>query len=204
MFASDTHRLEDPSIMRSLLIVAATAATVHADEFFIDFETLPNGAEVLGGTEVIDQYAEWGIVFDAVTQNGAQQTTDIIDFLDTPSAVNMLAPGGPQPFHGGTLILNFTVPVFEAGAFFVDDGFVVDVFAYDASDMVVDTDQSDGNASGFDEWSVSHGAGIVRVELVSRNIIDGWGIDDLSYTQVPAPGAVALLALGVFACRRTR
>lgn len=190
-----------------LLSVAGISA---GSPMLIDFETYPDGSQITAGTAITDQFTSWGITFDLVPPSAATQLTYVSNDLPTVSPNNFLAPGGPKPNLGGTLILNFSTPVIDVGSFFIDDQREVAVTAFDTNLDPVTTVYSDGNPIGFDSWSISHSLGISRVELVGGilsqlwdwegNIIettyDAWGIDDLSYTQIPEPASLLLLALG--------
>ena len=184
-----------------LTVFVLFAAANMAQGTMIDFETLPGGTAVTGGTDITDQYASWGVTFSSNPSSYATQVTNIIDTMLTSSGINFLAPGGPAPYHGGTLILEFSVAVVEVGAYFIDDNMPVDVLAYDAGMNIIDTLSSDGNPTGFEAWTITYPNGIARVLMVGKNLdgdlLDGWGIDDLSYTFIPEPATLLLLALGL-------
>jgi len=183
----------------SLLLLAtqAGAATIS-----IDFETLPNGNPVAAGTEITNQYASLGVLFESTnTSSGAVQITNVLDVTPTPSSPNYLAPGGPLPNNGGTLVLDFTTLVKEVGSFFIGDAFPVQVTAYDSSNSIVGVVASDGAGSvgPTDDWIILHSQGIARVELAGGFFApdqpDGWGIDDLRFVPVPEPGTLSLFAI---------
>lgn len=200
------------TILRLLILSTGTllsaASMLAGSPLLIDFETYPVGSPVSVGTDITNQFTSWGITFDSLPPSGASQTTNVIDALPTSSGYNFLAPGGPVPEHGGTLILDFSIPVTEVGSFFIDDQNEVAVTAFDINLDPVTTVYSDGSPEGFDSWSISHPLGISRVELVGGYLwedgpLDGWGIDDLAYTQIPEPTTL-LLILGGLSVAKSR
>jgi hypothetical protein len=199
------HKEEIPVSKLSGLVLAVLAAAVlvgagPAGAVLIDFETFPDSTPVPGGTEITNQYQSEGVVFSSVPSGGASLVTNIIDFVPTTSGSNSLAPGGPAPQNGGTLILDFVVPVTSVGSFFVDDQFPVQVTAFDSLSNIVGTDASDGTIVGFDSWLIASAGGISRVELVggyfSPTSPDGWAIDDLAFEPIPEPNAAVLFGVG--------
>ena len=126
--------------------------------------------------------------------------------LNSASGRNHLDPGGPAPYNGRILILNFIIPVTDVGSYFIDDQFPIIVNAYDELNNLVGTDSSDGSNSGFDSWHIGYSPGISSVEMVGGywsypNSPDGWGIDDLAFSQIPEPATMVLLGLGGLALR---
>ena len=192
------------------VLLICAVGNAHAASVLIDFETFPDSSPVSAGTEITNQYASLGVIFSSTnTSSGATLMTNIHDFVSTTSPSNFLAPGGPAPNNGGTLLLDFTTLVAEVGSFFIGDQFSVEVTAYDQNNAVVGMAASDGSRLPFDSWQIDYAAGISRVEMVGGffgpDIPDGWGIDDLSYVQVPEPTTLALAAIGlmrVACCRR--
>jgi hypothetical protein len=173
----------------------------------IDFETFPDSSPIPAGTEITDQFASFGVIFNSSPPPGATQITTILSDIFTTSVPNSLAPGGPAGFLGGTLILDFSVPVIEVGSFFIDDNLPVQVNAFDSDSNLVDTTLSDGNPIGFDFWSFSNASGIAKIEMIGGfiggTLPDGWAIDDLEFTQIasipepaPIPEPATMLLLG--------
>ena len=183
-------------------LILAIQGAAAVGSVTIGFELYPDATPVPGGAEITAQYASWGVTFDSVRAPGATQVTNVIDFLATPSLPNYLSPGGPSPYNGGTLILDFSVPVLYVGSYFIDDQFPVQVTAYDSGGGVVGSTSSDGSNIGFDWWDLSYAPGIAKVEMAGGywtypTSPDGWGIDDLTYSVSPAPGAILLGSIGV-------
>lgn len=201
-------------ILRLLSLATGTllsAVSITAgSSILIDFETLPDGSLLPAGNEITNQFTSWGVTFDSIPPNDAFQITSISNALPTTSGNNCLAPGGPAPELGGTLILDFLIPVTEIGSFFIDDHLPIIVTAFDANLDPVMWKYSDSNPANFDSWSIAYPLGITRVTLkggiiakwydndgtLIRSEYDGWGIDDLSYTQIPEPATLLLLAVG--------
>ena len=186
----------------AIAICALPVQATSASSVLIDFETFPNGTPVACGTEITNQYASLGVLFSSTnTSAGAAMITNILDFVATPSPTTLLAPGGPAPNNGGTLVLEFPGLVSEAGSFFIDDQIPVQVTAFDQTNTVVGMTASDGSNQGFDAWMLAHPPGIARVELAGgffgANTPDGWGIDDLQFVRIPEPGAILLALLSV-------
>ena len=144
-------------VMPILLVFAGPAGAV-----LIDFETYPDASPVVSGTEVTNQFASLGVSFGSVASPFADQITNIINWVETTSQFNVLAPGGPAPYHGGQLILSFSPPASAVGSYFIDDQIPVEVVAFDINNAVVGVAASDGSPIGFDNWSIAHQAGIAR------------------------------------------
>lgn len=158
----------------------------------IDFETLPDNTPVAGGTEITDQYESMGVLFGSMDcASGAAQITTIVDFVTTTGPPNLLAPCGPNPNNGSTMVLTFDPPTTDMSAWVVDDQFPVVVTAFDEGNNVVDQTQSDGSPVCCDQITVSHPGGIARVEMVggfwAPDQPDGWGIDDLLFETGALP-----------------
>ena len=190
-----------------VLLVAILSFTIviSTNAITIDFEEYPNGSTVPGGAEITTQYSIWGVIFDSISAPSATQVTNILS-LNSASGRNHLDPGGPAPYNGRILILNFIIPVTDVGSYFIDDQFPIIVNAYDELNNLVDTDSSDGSNSGFDSWHIGYSPGISSVEMVGGywsypNSPDGWGIDDLAFSQIPEPATMVLLGLGGLALR---
>ncbi|MHC4441002.1 MAG: hypothetical protein ACYTBZ_04965 [Planctomycetota bacterium] len=167
----------------------------------IDFETFPDGTIVPARAEITNQYASIGITFDSVYETGSTQITTIVAYLPTPSGTNCLMPNGPAPSLGGTLILEFSIPVIYIEAIFVDDNKPVQITSYDASWNVLKTTSSDGIANSLDLVGLSdEQSGISYVHMEGKTLDyglpDGWGIDNLSFTPIPEPATALFFALG--------
>jgi hypothetical protein len=188
--ASDPANLDGESPPVPIAQAAALSNASAATFVTIDFETFPDTSPVPGGAVITNQYAPLGVTFDSTNcAPGATQITNVINFVPTTSPPNSLAPCGPAPFNGATLLLWFDPPVSEISAFFVDDQFPVVVTAFDADGNQVDQAQSDGSRRPFDQVVLAFGGGIADVEMVGGfwsfpNAPDGWSIDNLEFIQL--------------------
>jgi hypothetical protein len=184
--------------MRVLLsvLVAVPVASSPAWAALIGFE------EQAVGTNVTSQYAAQGVVFASVPNPGSNNTATILDFPFF--GVRSLGPGGPAPNFGGTLIMSFAPLVTSVGNWVLDDQSPITVTAFNAANVPVGMVVLDGLGSPAEFWSLSHAAGIARVEMVPANQLDGWAVDDLTFTPIPAPGSIGLMlmAAGVAVRRR--
>ena len=178
-----------------LIVAVILIGAQPANAVLIDFEGFA------GGTQITNQFAPLGVTFSSAScAAGATNITTIIDFVATTSGSNFLAPCGPAPNNGATLILDFSTPVSQVGSFFIDDQIAVQVSAFDSLSNLVGVAASDGSNAGFDSWLIASAVGIARVEMVggffSSTQPDGWGIDDLEFTVAAVPEPSALLLLG--------
>ncbi len=182
--------------MRAFLTFAViSSACTLCNAVVIGFEEQPVGADIT------NQYQALGIVFDSVPNSGSSNTATV-----TSSAIfgnRAVGPGGPAPNFGGTLIMLFATPATTVGSWVFDEQSPTTVTAYDINNIPVGSHVLDGQSSPPEFWSLSHAAGIARVEIVPTNTVDGWVVDDVTFTLVPSLGTLPLLAFSA-AFRRRR
>jgi len=183
----------------------ATAAINPIDEFtgdyFEGYETQPHG-------QFLPSYDVFAPTDSVVRQLGAGQGLHITSGW---SFFYVIYPHGGNYFMGGAGVnaeYVFDVPAKKFGGFFGTNA--------DVPDFVATFYDEDGNTLGelpggaplgnwkWNGWETD-GAGIKTVQIVANNQYHGFiMMDDLQYTPIPGPGALALLALGGLLRRRRR
>ena len=105
----------------------------------------------------------------------------------------------------------FDTPALRFGGFFATNADVAGAVAlfYDEAGALIG--ESDVVAPLGDNWAwngwetTTLGPGIKSVQIIANNGFNGFIMhDDMQYTAIPAPGALALLALGAVGIRRKR
>jgi len=155
----------------------------------IDFESFTPG------TEVTSQLSGLGIEFSSDGIPGATQVTNILDM----GGSRVLGPNGPAPYNGGTLFLEFSAPVYAVSSDLLNVKIApVDIQLFDSASNLI------GTASGTTSWSYASAVPVSRVQLdghyFSNGTPNGWAIDNLSFSNVPAvpiPAAGWLLLSGL-------
>jgi hypothetical protein len=161
----------------------------YSEAAVIDFESFTPG------TEVTNQLSGLGIEFSSDGIPGATQVTNILDM----GGSSVLGPNGPAPYNGGTLFLEFSTPVYVVSSDLVNVKIVsIDIQLFDSASNLIDT------ISGTTSWSYISAVPVSRVQLdghyFSNGTPNGWAIDNLSFSNVPAvplPAAVWLLLSGL-------
>jgi len=181
----------------SILAVAGLAGIANAQ--LIDFEGLGEG------TPVDTQYSALGVEFS--TDRGTASISGFSGFFGSDVLANATA-GGTSGDRSLTLIMDFSTPITDLEFDFNsagDPGVAFPIRFYNAGGLSSsDTVPIDGT-----NWvrDIMYGGldDIIRVEIDSGGG-DGWlfGVDNMDYTQVPAPASLALLGLGGLAATRRR
>lgn len=181
----------------SILAVAGLAGIANAQ--LIDFEGLGEG------TPVDTQYSALGVEF-GTSGGGPASISSFSAFFGSDVLCNATDGGSDRRL---TLIMDFSTPITDLEFDFNSAG--------DPSAAFPIRFYNAGGLSSTDVVPYS-GAGWVRdimyggLDNVTRVEIDsgggaGWlfGVDNMDFTQVPAPGSLALLGLGgLVAARRRR
>ncbi len=126
-----------------------------------------------------------------------------VDDLQLDRRSEFSIPSGSLLAEGGTLVIDFLVPITHAGFdFFQFDGFAdtasVQVFASDDSTVIFQTARvlpaPNAPASTFFGYTDLGGIGSVRI----RSTVKGWSplVDDLTYGDIPEPASLCMLGLG--------
>ena len=202
------------------LALAAIAGNASAATRTINFDQDALGNNIADLTTVSNQYAAWGVNFTPnafaggswATNTGMTATSTDVGGGYNPSLGNIMHAFGDWLNEDGdpSFLISFSTGItsFEMDvigdtggldglqtfvALFAADGTtVVDIF--DASG-IGGVERIGGALSGTAYFAaVAHG-----------DFLDWVGVDNITYTEVPAPGALALVGLaGVFAGRRRR
>lgn len=201
------------------IAVAAFAGSAAAATYTINFDQDAAGNAIADLTTISNQYAAWGATFSPnafigtswATNTGMHATSTDVAGGYNPLLGNVLhaynadwlnADGDPSfliTFSTG--ISSFSMDVIgDTGGM---DGFETFVAFYDASFNLLGTTQATG-IGGIENISWSGGTAFYAAVGVGE-YFDWVGVDNIRYTQVPAPGAFALVGLvGVAAGRRRR
>jgi hypothetical protein len=201
-------------ILIALLLVLPTATAAQASTI-IDFEA------VASGTVLTNQYAGLGVTFSAFENAGL---VDSIVIAGSAIGIPDSPPNNSGNFWGNTdtiafgnrwdvLRVSFTNPAANVNWYTGTLGGLSITFnAYDSGgnllQSVVSGTQSQGGPFVFTSFAVS---GIAYFEGLQPADDWGWGMDNLSFdpgtaANVPEPGSLSLLALGLagWGARRRR
>jgi hypothetical protein len=163
-----------------ILSVAGTAkAVITFDEYAL-------------GTVIDNEYASEGVLFLAATYN-----LPVLSLNGAMPDAPVLRPdGGPSTFQGD-FWMQFTTPVtdvqFDSGYWDAVGTAVIRV--YDPSDSLLATLTNSG--TGPETINISGLGAIGKVYFNSVADEAGGDIDNLTFTPVPAPGAILLGGIGV-------
>ncbi len=192
--------LSSVSIAIALLACAASArATV------IDFEgiaapsnvtTQHNSSIVSGGFSF---YQNHGHVIDSAYSPTGYQTNNGTDWLMNDSSGEMVISDAASPYPGAGTYQPFALTSLDIGAFFTTSGAVLATGFLTGGGTVTETISVSGNFSTY-----TFGGGFVNLDYVRLQGVGGyggWAIDNVTVNEsvvaVPAPGAVALLGIGL-------
>lgn len=121
-------------------------------------------------------------------------------------------PHGGQYFMGGAGVNAewvFDVPALQFGGYFGTNANVPGATAhfYDEGGGLMGTLPVTAplGSWAWNGWETTDPGGIKRVQIIANNAYSGFIMhDDMQYTLIPAPSALALLGLGTLALRRRR
>ena len=198
-------------------VIEDRAFFASISHLLIDFESEADGTAIdLDFDEFVlldgDEYFSLGVSFRfggfmGVFKSGSPSTRDALRIGG--SLDNILSFGTIDPTSPFEIL--FDTPVRAAGFFALtsDDLPGPEFEAFNASGgslghFALDGALQDGIIDGvaFGYIGIATEEPIARIALANGAI--GWGIDDLRFSEVPAPGGVALLALGSLALGRRR
>lgn len=194
-----------------VLICLATMAfsIASADASTINFDTFPDGTAVPSSTVITTQYLPLGATFSS-TSGGPIAGV----FLNEASSFPNFLAGNPNSFQ--PIIMDLVVPPIESlDVTLISVGDAIVTATALASDLVtildtvLVTNPGTGVGLGNNDRITLSAVGIsrVRFEITEPFSGDGFGIDDVTFTPVPAPSTMLLLAtglLGIFGYRRRR
>ncbi|MEM8799126.1 MAG: PEP-CTERM sorting domain-containing protein [Pseudomonadota bacterium] len=184
------------AVAAAALMSFTSAAQAITTTVVIDFDDI-TAPDLFGDqtTQLTDEFADLGILFspDGVIEDANEVLND--SSFTTPSestSPNLLASS-----FGNLISAVFTVPVFEVGALIGISG---------GSDMLTIFDDLGGvlgNIVGDDTFVSLTSATPIASFTVAGTASDTAAIDNLTFEvgaiDVPAPGALALLGLGIAA-----
>lgn len=179
-----------------ILAVAGLAGIANAQ--LIDFEGLGEG------TPVDTQYSALGVEF-GTSGGGTASISSFSSFFGSDVLCNATDGGGDRRL---TLIMDFTTPITDLEFDFNsagDPGSPFEIRFFNAGGLSsTDVVPHDGSGWTFDNL-FSGLDSVTRVEIDSGGG-SGWlfGVDNMDYTQVPAPASLALLGLGGLVVTRRR
>lgn len=194
----------------------------------IDFDTDALGAPIASGTSAVgaQPYAAWGVTFGTDPYAGPNGSGSSASFYATNSGATIASGdvGGFGPANGGStsgnLLHTFSSdwlsedgdPVitltFAPGITAVSLSMVgissgwtgIELYSGGANGTLVGFDFAD--VGGQEAFSIN---GLGDTLVIYVGTFDDWvGIDNISFTNVPTPGAVALLGLGGLVAGRRR
>ena len=222
--------MKGPALIVALVALAPQAQggfVIGEKSFFdfvphtlIDFETRADGTDPFfgaGPTEIVHmpetEYAPFGFQFSEASDVGWIK-------VHRDGVQDVLASGGsPEIFagvgSGDEAVIEFLVPVRAFGLFALSERLAFFPFPPPSGLRVFDTegnlldefllegDLLDGQIGFFEFGFMGYASDvdIGRVEVV-RNTV--FGIDDLFFSAVPAPGGAAVMALGALGAGRRR
>ncbi len=202
------------------LALAAIAGSASAATRTINFDQDALGNSISDLTAISNQYAAWGVTFTpnaftggswatntgmtaTSTDVGAGYNASLGNIMHAFSTDWFVEDGDPSfliSFSTGITSISLDVIGDTGGR----DGLQTFVALFDASFTQVGFFDASG-IGGVENISLS-GFGTAFFAAVAHGDFNDWvGIDNITYTEVPAPGALALVGLaGVFAGRRRR
>ncbi|GIW74580.1 MAG: hypothetical protein KatS3mg103_1102 [Phycisphaerales bacterium] len=180
------------------LAAAGLAGTAQAQ--LIDFEGLGQG------TPVTTQYASQGVIFGTTSPDGPASISIFSGFFGSDVLCNATDGGIDRRL---TLVMDFTTPITQIEFDFnsagtPSSGFMFPIRFYSGGSLVL-TDGLMENGSAWTLDIVYAGlSNVDRIEIDSASSSWLFGVDNMEFVQVPAPGSLALLGLGALAAGRRR
>jgi MYXO-CTERM domain-containing protein len=188
----------------------------QAGVVLIDFDNLPGGGTIPSGTNMGEQYASLGVHFSA-WEDGAPAIADAAEIF-AALFPNPPANEGNAWFNldaedafgnrADIMRVEFDAPVNDVSWYTDSEGGPpapgIRFEAYDADGFLIETVFVGDTGFPMFQFTQFTMDGISRIDMLQPADGWGWSIDNLSFTPVPAPGALALLGLAGLASSRRR
>jgi len=208
------HRFTLAPMLAPVLAAAAglSLAASFAHGSVVNFDVFPGGGVVPNNTVIGSQYSSLGVLFSSTAPGGPTAGSFTGEASSAPNFLVGIAPGSGAGLF--PIQMDFTVAGITSvslNALSVGTGiFTATAYAADLSTVLDTVSFTNGPGAGNGFGNINavtlNGAGIARVVTSiaqTQPIVDGFGLDDVSF--VPSPGAAALLGLGgLMAMRRRR
>src|ERR1051325_7363490 len=190
--------------------LAAAGQAAHAT--VINFDTFPNSAPVPDTTVILAQYAALGVAFPSPAAAGGPPAAVLVGEASS-------APNGLYGLQGGAglapITIDFASPLSSSVSMVLlsvgDATVTATAYASDLSTVIDSVSlthgPSAGNGFGNQDPITLNGPGITRVFVritATGPVQDGFGIDDLGFDPVPAPGVALPLGASWLALVRRR
>lgn len=204
-----------------LLVVAAACGSCWGSEILyssfsgtvVNFDSLIGSPTLGAGEQLTNQYAGLGVTFDvpgfgAFATNGALVTSSLLN--SDPNVVWVNQGGG-----GGNAVgmnIRFSSPIHQIGTLFLGSTTGTFSIAVYDGDMLLETltKSYDVNPNGIQEGftAIERSENITRAVVYATNLGGAnwnFSIDDLKFSEVPAPSSTGMMVLGgAFLYRRKR
>ncbi len=188
----------------------ATTAKASSTTITIDFDDVTAPPVFASTTALIDRYASLGVTFEGPGgRSGGAILNEGGNFgVSARSGSNFLAFNRNAGLSGGGTAsdpetIRFDTLASEVAIYAAGGGTATfTMSAYDLLDNLVANDTV--SASTWGRMSVSWPAGISKVVLRETGVDNAFVYDDLSFTPVPEPATLSLLAIGGLALARRR
>ncbi|TKJ33694.1 MAG: hypothetical protein CEE38_20140 [Planctomycetes bacterium B3_Pla] len=144
------------------------------------------------GTVISNQYAPLGVIFSVATYN-----LPVISMNGAMPTQPILRPDGGPSTYQGDFWMQFTTPVvevqFDSGYWDSIGSGIIDVYGPAMNPLV----SLSNTGTGVELISISGLGSIGYIYFNSVADPAGGDIDNLAFTQIPAPGAILLGGIGV-------
>jgi hypothetical protein len=170
-------------IMMCVILISVTGVASAAPTYLITFDEYPLD------TVISNQYAPLGVVFSAATYN----LPVISNNFAMPTQPILRTDGGPGFFQGDFWI-HFTTPAvqvsFDSGYWDSIGSGVIDVY----DPYMIPLGSYTNTVTGVNVTNLTGRIGYIYFNSVADPA--GADIDNLKFTQIPAPGAILLGGIG--------